>query len=146
MLLIMLALIQLIPFALGGGLYSVVKAQGVTVNGFEDLIFVGIWVLLSTLSAFWLTNTIMALYAVTIPGVYPLQALRATKKLVAHRRWFVFRKILFLPVVLTIVFGALFLFLIEVARGTVFWYLDVAYIAILPLVHVYLYQLYRSLL
>lgn len=145
LLMILIITIQAIPFAIGALLYSVVKAQNITVSGGEDLIFISLWVFLALLSGYWIANSLMALYAVTLPGLYPMQALRATKKLVEHRRWFILRKILFLPFVMFAVFGVVFLFLVSVAPSIVFEFIDLSAVIMLPFAHVYLYHLYRSL-
>lgn len=137
--------IQLIPFAFGGLIYSIVESQNIVISGGEELIFISLWVVLSLLSGYWIANSIMALYAVTLPDIYPMQALRATKKLVQYRRWFILRKIIFLPFALFAIFGIFFLFLVSVAPSVVFRFVDLFIIVSVPFIHVYLYHLYRSL-
>jgi len=137
--------VQLVPMAVGSLIYSIVSAQNIAVTPFETLLFAGLWLGLSLLSAYWLVNSLMASYAVTLPGMYPLSALKATRQLVKGRRWQLLRKILFLPLVLLILFAIGFLFLVAVTPNTAFWFYDLSLILALPIVHIYYYKLYRSL-
>ena len=139
------ASLQILPFAAGGLVYSIANVQDIAVTPAEDLLFSGFWLAAAFLSGYWLVNTIMASYAVTLPGMYPMAALRATKKLVTKRRWFLLRKILFLPLILALIFIVLFLFIVVVAPGAVYGFIDLCLILSLPVVHAYYYQLYRSL-
>lgn len=145
LLILLLMTIQLLPLALASFILTIVNTQGIAVYVWENLLFWLGWLLAAMLSGYWLANSLMASYAVTLPGMYPLSALRATKKVVRHRRWFLLRKILFLPAVLLILFGLVFLFLVAVAPGAVFWFYDLFLIIALPIIHIYYYQLYRSL-
>jgi hypothetical protein len=145
LLIILLMLIQFIPFAIGGLLYSIVKFNNITISGGEDLIFLSLWGGLGLLSGYWLANTLMAMYAVTLPGMYPMAALRATKELVRHRRWFVLRKIIMLAVVAFSLFFLVLLFVITINSGLTYWWIDIAIILAPLVVHTYLYHLYRSL-
>lgn len=142
---LLLIAIQLLPFALGGMLFALVKSQGIAVTGAENLLFVLVWLLASLLSGWLISNSVMASYAVTLPGMYPWAALKATKQLVQGRRWLVLRKQLFLPFVLIILYFVVFLFWISIAPGTAFWFIDLALITTLPIAHSYYYNLYRSL-
>ncbi|HEX9594812.1 MAG TPA: hypothetical protein VF996_01665 [Candidatus Saccharimonadales bacterium] len=143
--LIMLMTVQLLPFAVGSFVFTIINSQNIAVGPWENLLFVAVWLSLSLLSAYWVVNSLMASYAVTLPGMYPMSALRATSKLVKHRRWFLLKKILFLPIVLFLWFALIFLFLVAVAPSIVFWFYDVSLIIALPAIHIYYYQLYRSL-
>ncbi len=141
-----LILLQLIPFIVGGWLYSVALANHITVNGAENLFFAIFWGILSLLSGYWLANSLMSLYAVTIPGMYPLNALRGMAKAVEHRRLLVLRRIIFLPLILFAIFMLVFLFVIAVKASVALVFLDLAIIVAPVIVHTYMYLLYRSLL
>lgn len=144
-LMLLLIAIQLLPFALGGLLYALVQSQGIVVSGGEGLLFFILWIVLALLSGFFITNSLMASYAVTLPGMYPWAALKAAKELVAHRRWVVLRKALFLPVLLAALFFVLFLFWIAIMPSTALWFIDISLVLAVPISHTYFYQLYRSL-
>lgn len=146
LILFLIFLIQIIPFALGAIVYSIAHTQQITINATENAILISFWLVLALLSAYWITNTLISLYTVTLPGMYPLEALRATKVYMKGKRWAVFRKILFLPILLGLLFIVGFFFVLEVTPNFVTLYIDASLIATLPIVHVYLYLLYRSLL
>ena len=143
--LVLLMFVQFIPLGFGSFLYAIVTSQHIAIGPWENLIFLVVWLTLSLASAYWLVNSLMASYAVTLPGMYPLSALKATRKLVKQRRWYLLKKILFLPLVLFLIFALFFLFLVAVAPSVVFWFYDLSVIVALPTVHIYYYQLYRSL-
>lgn len=145
-LLLLLIAVQLLPFGLGGLLYSIVQANNIATSGAETLLFVIIWLGLGLLSGYWLSNSLMSIYAVTLPGMYPIAALKATKELVKHRRWFVLRKILFLLAVLGLLFLVTLLFTVAVAPSLNLWLIDWFVVASVPITHTYLYHLYRSLI
>ena len=139
-------IVQILPFAIASFLYSTARSGGFFVTGFEDLGFFTVVILTGLLSLYWLTSTIMAFYIVTLPGMYPVNALKSARKVVQFRRFRVFRRILSLPVVLAIAYLALLLIIIRFSFGQVFLVIEVVQLCILPIVHVYLYKLYRALL
>lgn len=145
-LLLLLITIQLLPFVLGGMLYATVQAQNIVVNAWEGALFAAIWLGLSALSGWWLANSLMAAYAVTLPGMYPLAALKATAKSIKHKRWAVLGRVLFLLAAVGALFLLMLLFTVSVVPGLNLWPIDLFGVVILPFVHAYLYQLYRSLI
>lgn len=146
MLLLLLAILQLLPFAATGGLYSIVSGNDIAVHWWETMCWLG----LLAAGAFWslrmLTATIFALYIVTLPDVAPLQAYRSARQLIYGRRLMLWRKLIFLPFVLlvlaAIIETPLILFLTPVATWAFFLFGMVA----LPVIHGYLYNLYRDML
>ena len=87
MFLVSLALvIQLVPVLLAAVAYGAASASGLLNGGVEAMLF---WIgasLLALLSLFWVTSTLFGLIIVTIPGMYPLKALRTAGDLVLGRR------------------------------------------------------------
>lgn len=79
----LLLLIQSIPFAAG---LLIQSATNGSISGIEAMIFWIVSVLLAVLSLYWISTTMMALIVVTLPGMYPFQALRAAGDLVVGRR------------------------------------------------------------
>jgi hypothetical protein len=146
LLIIMLISLQLLPLALGGGLYAAVVSNNITVNWLERLPFLilfiagGIWTLRM------LTASIFAFYIVTLPNMTPLRAYRSARDLVYGRRLYIWRKLVFLPIVLllgvVLVMFPLILWLTPVAA----WAFFALSMLSLPLVHSYVYSLYREML
>lgn len=82
----LLAIVQLLPFALALMGYSAASVSGLLAGGVEAMLF---WVaagLLTMLSLYWITSTIFALIIVTLPGMYPFQAIKTAGDLVIGRR------------------------------------------------------------
>lgn len=145
-LILLLMLIQLLPFALGGMLYATVEANNIAVHAWETTLFAVLWAGLAVVSGWWVSNSLMSVYAVTLPGLYPVAALKATGKAIKHRRFEVFRKVIFLAAVVGAVFFVALMFTATVAASLNLWLIDLFAVAILPFIHAYLYQLYRSLI
>lgn len=85
-LVLLVVLIQLIPFALA----LIAYGAAYSVDVFDDQLFTTIfWIiefLLILLSTFWLTSSLIGLVVITLPGMYPLKALKASSDLVIGRR------------------------------------------------------------
>jgi hypothetical protein len=79
-------IVQLLPLALASIGFSAATASGLLDGGVEAMLFWAAAGLLSALSLYWATSTIVALIVVTLPGMYPLQALRTAGDLVVGRR------------------------------------------------------------
>lgn len=79
-------LVQLLPLALALIGYSAATASGLLAGGVEAMLFWAAAGSLALLSFYWLTSTFFALVIVTLPGMYPLGALKAAGDLVIGRR------------------------------------------------------------
>lgn len=92
----LVAIIQLLPLAIAVIAYAAAAATGLLDKGVEAMLF---WVaagLLALLSLYWLTSTFIALVVVTLPGMYPMHALRTAGDLVVGRRLRILLRILWL--------------------------------------------------
>jgi hypothetical protein len=81
-----LLLVQLLPFALVLIGYNAASTSGLLVGGVESMLF---WIaagLMTMLSLYWITSTLFALIIVTLPGMYPFQAIKTAGDLVVGRR------------------------------------------------------------
>lgn len=79
-------LIQLLPLAFALIGYAAATSSGLLAGGVEAMLFWIAFALLVTLSLYWVTSTFIALVVVTLPGMYPFQALKAAGDLVIGRR------------------------------------------------------------
>lgn len=145
-LLFLLMLLQLIPMLVGSELYAASNANTVSSSLAASLIFLAILLGTMALSLLWLSRTIVALYAVTVPGIYPMRAYRQAKNIVRGHRLSIIRKLLFLPLVLflasSVVIVPIILLWAALAQW-VFWVLtSVGFV----LVHSYLFVMYRELI
>lgn len=82
----LLLLVQLLPLALALIGYAAASATGLLAGGVEAMLFWFSAGLLSVLSLYWITSTFFALVIVTLPGMYPFQAIKTAGDLVIGRR------------------------------------------------------------
>lgn len=79
--------VQLIPVAIAFVGYNAALGTGLIASGGAGAML--FWIgagLLSLLSLFWITSSLFAMIIVTIPGMYPLQAMRTAGDMVLGRR------------------------------------------------------------
>jgi len=79
-------IVQLIPVLVAVIAYGAANSSGLLEGGVEAMLFWIGAILLSLLSLFWATSTIFGMVVVTLPGMYPLNALRSAGDLVLGRR------------------------------------------------------------
>lgn len=79
-------LIQLVPAALAVIAFSAAMSTGFLTGGVEAMIFTVVATLLIVLSTYWVTSTLIALTVVTLPGMYPIRALKTAGDLAIGRR------------------------------------------------------------
>jgi hypothetical protein len=85
-LVLLVLLVQMIPILLAVIAYSAAASSGLLNDGVEAMLF---WIgasILALISIFWATSTFFAMVIVTLPGVYPMKALRSAGDLVLGRR------------------------------------------------------------
>ena len=79
-------LVQMIPILVAFIAYEAAASSGLLDGGVEAMLF---WIaasLLGLLSLFWATSTVFAMIIATLPGMYPMKALRNASELVLGRR------------------------------------------------------------
>jgi hypothetical protein len=87
---------QLLPMALAFFAYNAAVVSGLLEGGAEAMLFWLVAGLLVVLSLYWMTSTLIALVVVTLPGMYPMQALRTAGDLVVGRRLRILLRLLWL--------------------------------------------------
>jgi len=146
LLVLCMVFVHLIPALAGIFLYSTLVSGGIVVVAFQQVLVAILSLLLITWTAYLTSASLFALYIVTLPGMTPLSALRTAKRLVKFRRGAVLRKLFYLPLVLlpisAIIMVPLAIFLTPVAT-ILFFVLGTICV---PLVHSYMYTLYRELI
>lgn len=79
-------LIQMAPAAISVIIYGALDSSGMLAQTAILMAAGGATILISTLSMYWLTSTLIAMVIVTLPGVYPFRALRLSGDIVTGRR------------------------------------------------------------
>lgn len=138
--------LQLIPAAVGLLLYETVVSGNIASTGLEQVLWALLTFGLAVLSLYMISSSLFALYIVTLPGLTPLRALRSARQLVANRRWAVMRKVLFLPLATVVLAGALMVPLIVLVTPVAAWVFFALTMLLIPVVHSYMYTLYRAML
>lgn len=144
-LVILTAVIQLVPVIIAGYVYNLVTS-GIAATGVETLLWAITFVFFGIVSLYMLSSSLFALYIVCLPDVQPMEALKSARELVRYRRWTVMRKLIFLPIFLLISGAVLIIPLIyfaPVIAGATFLLTSMFG---LPIIHGYIYRLYRELL
>ncbi len=101
--------VQALPAAAAAIAYGAASASGLLSGGVETMLFWIVEALLVALSLYWMTSTFIALVVVTLPGVFPMRALRTASDLVMGRRLKILRRILWLFLLVAIVWTAVVL-------------------------------------
>jgi hypothetical protein len=137
---------ELIPLGGGAWLYSAIMSNGIAVSSVEQVMWFILFFLLALISIYMICSTLFALYIVSLPNVTPMQAIRGANQLVMHRRWTILRKVLFLPVALVVMVAAIMIPFIVFLTPAASWVFFVVSMFLLPIIHGYLYTLYKALL
>jgi len=100
-LILLFGVLQLLPFALIVSLIAALSSAGI-LSGLFAIIGTVITIMVFVATLYWLSTTLFALNVATIPGTYPLIALRTAKELISGYRVVVLRRILWLGLVLIV--------------------------------------------
>ena len=85
-LIVLVILVQLIPVLVTVIGYEAATSTGLLNSGVEAMLFWFAAVFMGILSVYWITSSIFALIISTLPGMYPMKALRSAGDLVFGRR------------------------------------------------------------
>lgn len=96
-------LLQLLPGILGMLMFSSAQTGGLMEGGVEAMLWWIAVALLWLLSAYWIAGSLMALIVVTLPGMYPMEALKISGDMVTGRRLRLLLRVVWLAAI-TLVF------------------------------------------
>lgn len=104
-----IAVLQLLPLALGAISFSAATGgEGLLGGGgIEAAVFALIAVLLGVLSLYWVSGTLFAIIIATIPGTYPMQALRSAGDIVVGQRMRLVLRIVWLLALMILIWAAI---------------------------------------
>lgn len=98
----LITIVQLLPLSLGILVYNAALTSEF-ITGVESMLGWVVVGLLGVLSLYWLTATLIALVVVTLPGMYPWQAIRTAGDLIVGRRLRILLRLVWLVVLVAIV-------------------------------------------
>lgn len=82
----MIGVVQLLPIAIAMIGFAAASSYGLFDGGLPAMLFWVVAALLTCLSLYWLTSTFIAMVVVTLPGMYPMRAIKIAGDLVVGRR------------------------------------------------------------
>lgn len=104
--------VQLIPIAIAFIGYSAALTSGLLAGGAPTMLFWLAAVFLGVLSLYWITSSLLAMIIVTIPGMYPMKAIKSANELIFGRRLTILFRWLWMVFVVLIVWSLLLLIII----------------------------------
>jgi len=90
------ALLQLLPIGILALIYAGLSSVGLLDGGFGLMLFSIFAALVATLTLYWMTSTFIGMVVVTLPGMYPIRALRSAGDLVVGRRLRILYRVIWL--------------------------------------------------
>jgi len=138
--------LELIPMAVGLMLYGFIVSNGIAASMLEQILWAMVAFIGIVITLYMLTSSLFALYIVTLPDMTPMKALRTARQVVANRRWMVLRKILFLPLALCVLAGLVIIPIIVFATPLAVWAFFLLTMLLWPVLHSYMYVLYRAMI
>jgi hypothetical protein len=96
-------MLQLLPSSVGLIIYTAAANSGMLEGGVSAML---VWIsviLLAMVSIYWISSSFIALVIVTLPGMYPMQAIRAAGDLVVGRRLRMLYRLVWLFIVVAVV-------------------------------------------
>lgn len=98
----LIIMVQLLPAAIALIVYSAAQASGLLEGGFVAmLVWVGV-ALMGLISLYWITSSFIAMVIVTLPGMYPMHAIKAAGDLVIGRRLRVLLRLFWLAFIIVL--------------------------------------------
>lgn len=142
--------IEFLPLSIGGFILNVIQTNSLAGSGSELFGIYMICLLLAILSLYLISGSIAALYIVTLPGMEPVKALRASHQVLLMHRWSVIRKFVLLVLFLLGAGLLIFIPLLLAIPSSLTWINEYIFFAGsvsgFAIFHIYMYNLYKSLL
>lgn len=96
-------MVQLLPAAIALIVFEAAYASGFSEVGVVAMLAWIVLALFSLLSIYWVIGSLVAMVIVTLPGMYPLQAIRAAGDMIVGRRFRVLLRVLWLAAVFFVI-------------------------------------------
>jgi hypothetical protein len=133
LLVVLVLIVQLIPVGLAAVGYAAATSTGLLGGGVAAMLFWFVAALLVTLSLYWITSTFFALIIVTLPGMYPIKALKTAGDMVVGRRLRILLRILWMMVSIVIAGAVVFIPIILIDTGLTHIWPAVANVPVVPI-------------
>ncbi len=149
--------IQLLPLSIALIGYAAATASGLLTGGVEAMLFWAVAGLLGILSLYWITSSLIAMVISTLPGMYPMRAIRLAGDMVLGRRVAILIRWVWMALMLVVTWAAVLFPVILLDLWLKSLWPAVSWLPILPLTILllstiaiiwsasYIYLLYRKL-
>lgn len=145
-------LVQLIPMTIAALGYGAALETGVFNDTLMTVLFWCVALLFVVASLYWVTSTLIGLVIVTLPGMYPVKALKSAGKLVVGRRLKILYRYSWMVLNIVTVWAVIVIPAIIISRVSWLAWLPIVPIVVLLLTSAsvvyssaYIYLLYRKL-
>lgn len=139
-------LVQLIPFSLAAFVFQTAINNSLAISIIERGFFLSIFAAGAIFSAYLIIGSIIASYAVTVPGVTPGQARKTAKRMLLGRRFLVLRQVIIFLFLTSLLALAPTLLVVWQAPGAANAVAALFIVLGVPWMNFYFYGLYRDLL
>ena len=156
-LIVLVGVVQLLPLGLAIFGYYAAATSGVLAGGVAAMLFWFAASLLAILSLYWLTSTFLAAIIVTLPGMYPMKALRMAGDMVVSRRLRILLRVLWMFLCIVVAWAVVlipFILVVTWLQDVWVWFASVPVIPVVLLAlgtmtvvwaASYIYLLYRKI-
>ena len=150
------AVIQLLPLALAIIGFGAATAYGLFDGGLAAMLFWIVALLLGSLSLYWMTSTFIAMIVVTLPGMYPWQAIRTAGDLAVGRRVRILLRLLWMALMIVVVWAIIMIPVVLLVNWLTDVWQQISWVPIVPIALLmmttatliwatsYIYLLYRK--
>jgi len=114
---VMVAVLQLIPVGVLALAYAGLSMSGVLQEGLAMMLFWIFALLVVTLVLYWMTTTFLAMVIVTLPGMYPMRAIKAAGDIVIGRRLRIMYRLLWGALIAIIMWACVMIPLVLIDTG-----------------------------
>ncbi|MDQ5914004.1 MAG: hypothetical protein QG623_623 [Patescibacteria group bacterium] len=143
---ISLVAVQLIPLTAVAVIYNIGTSRELFIGNLEKFTALGTLIGSALLTLYFIPTALISLYAITLPGVYPMKTMQAVRIMVSQRRLEVVRNLLIFILFIFASYIVVLLLLVTYLPRFANLSLDLFFLVALPLIHVMMYKLYLRLL
>lgn len=148
--------LQLVPVAIAAIGYAAASSTGLLSGGVEAMLFWFAAGLLALLSFYWVAGSLFALVVVTLPGMYPLKALKNSGDIVFGRRLVLLTRMLWMGSIIFVLWALVLVPLIGFDYWLKVTWVQLEWVPLVPVVllilssctlvwtSIYVYLLYRK--
>jgi len=130
----LLFVVQLLPLGIAVLAYAAAEGSGLLAGGVATMLFWFAAALLAVMSLYWITSTFFAMIIVTLPGMYPMQAVKTAGDMMVGRRLRVLLRILWMLLCIAVAWLVVLIPFILLDSGLKQLWTQIQWVPIIPVV------------